>query len=618
MLDLSDKRLAAERDRYGLTKTQDYLPTELGPAPVDAYGMAANPATAALSDAARQLLDALTPLQEATKKLEAIQVYEGPVGGEFDTGLRPTAPDPAALAAAQEEVRSTQRRYLLLRNEKEAGFPVLASFAAYDFLHTYNLKGVRQNLETVSRGSAGGDQTAELVAGDVFQRLENIAKVRAALADGSLNVWSADNLVGMAKAGLGVTPGSLEDRIVDQKVADDKSDRMLRDLFIGVLAMALGLLAAPLTSGGSVAVAAGVAATAGGAGLSATLAIEHIQQYQLEKAANATDFDKARVLSSADPSLFWLALDVVLAGLDIAAAAKVFAKLAPLARQAVHGAGQEAKAALDLLEKTAEADAPALGRTVRQSAETTQAGAASATAKMPPRTAVPELATLPGGRHAMPPHATAAQEARLARLLDSAEDAGILLDDHQFAELRRRLAATADASSLDRELAKLEKELQLKRDVQNIFHEGQQLADPRSEGALEGTHDVGTTTKPRLKELSDAEMLAAELTKAKGPRPPGHEAHHIIPKGMKEADEAREILREAGIGINDVENGIWLPKDSSVPNVSTVEIHSKVHTSRAIKNMTAELREGAKEGPEGVRRALQRISETLSSGRFER
>ena len=369
MLDLSGKRVAAERDHYGLTKTQDYLPTELGPVPVDAYGMAAGPATAALADAARQLLDALTPLQEATKKLEAIQVDESPGTWEFDIGQRPTAPDPAALAAAQQEVRSTQRRYLLLRNEKETGFPVLASFAAYKFLHTYDLKGVRENLETVARGAAGGDQSAALVAGDVFQKLENITTVRAALAGGSLNVWSADNLIAMTKDGLGVTPGSLEDRIVDQKVADDQSDRMLRDLFIGVFALALGLIAAPLTGGGSMAVAAGAVATAGSVGLSASLAIQHAQQYQLDNAANATDFDKARVISSADPSLFWLALDVVLVGLDIAAAAKVFAKLAPLARQAVRASGKEAKAALDVLEKTAEAEAPALGAPVRKSAE---------------------------------------------------------------------------------------------------------------------------------------------------------------------------------------------------------------------------------------------------------
>jgi hypothetical protein len=138
------------------------------------------------------------------------------------------------------------------------------------------------------------------------------------------------------------------------------------------------------------------------------------------------------------------------------------------------------------------------------------------------------------------------------------------------------------------------------------------------EEMLEGTHATGTTTKPRTATLTDAEQLAANLTKEIGPRPPGHEAHHIVPKGMKEADEARDILRDAGIGINDVENGIWLPRDTSVPNEVISEIHSKVHTKRAIRLITDQLREGAKGGPAGVRKALREIRRTLSDLKFER
>ena len=85
-----------------------------------------------------------------------------------------------------------------------------------------------------------------------------------------------------------------------------------------------------------------------------------------------------------------------------------------------------------------------------------------------------------------------------------------------------------------------------------------------------------------------------------------------MPKGMKEAKRAREILAEAGIGINDAENGIWLPKDTSTVNELTSDIHSKVHTARIIRVITEQLEEGAKDGPEGVRRALKIIQRTLS------
>jgi hypothetical protein len=118
--------------------------------------------------------------------------------------------------------------------------------------------------------------------------------------------------------------------------------------------------------------------------------------------------------------------------------------------------------------------------------------------------------------------------------------------------------------------------------------------------------------------MSDAEVLAANLTKTVGPRPVGHEAHHIIMKKAEGAEEAREILDKAGIGINDAENGIWLPKDSSVANPLTTDIHSKMHTDIAIEEITSRLREGAKDGPEGVRRALQEIRKSIAEDRYIR
>jgi hypothetical protein len=87
---------------------------------------------------------------------------------------------------------------------------------------------------------------------------------------------------------------------------------------------------------------------------------------------------------------------------------------------------------------------------------------------------------------------------------------------------------------------------------------------------------------------------------------------------MQEAKEARQILQRAGIGINDAENGIWLAKDPSIPNELAGEIHSKVHTPRAIRLMTDKLREAAKEGPAGVRRALREIYRSMSDLKFER
>jgi hypothetical protein len=370
MLKFSEGRVTEERDKYGLAKTESTYYGELGPQPVEGYSMVDTTSTRALATAARQLVDALGPLQEAQKKLEAIQPAEVPGTYEFDIGSRPEPPDPALLAAAQEEVKLAQERYLLLRHEKELLFPVLASFAGYDFLHTHELKGVRHNLEQIGQGAAGGDATATILGGDVFQKLDNIATVRAALQGHKLDVWAADNLVRYTKMDLGVAPGSLEDRIVDQKVSDDQSEHMLRNIFIGTLAFALGLLAAPLSGGGSLAVAAGVAATAGSTALSGYLAFEHLQEYRLEKAAHGTDFEKANAISSEDPSLFWLALDIVGFAVDIGVAAKAFGNLRGVARQALNASAEDAEKALAELRKAAEAETKnrAVGESVERAA----------------------------------------------------------------------------------------------------------------------------------------------------------------------------------------------------------------------------------------------------------
>jgi hypothetical protein len=371
MLGFSEKRLLDERDRYGLTATETTSTVYTEHGPVDttdtSYGMAANPQTAAMAAAAKQLAAALDRLQPAVRRLNLATPYEGPA---FEFYIGGPEPDPKELEAAQAQVKQALGQYVALYKEKVTAFPILGSFADFDNLDEYAMKNTRARLEEVARGAAGGDRTAALVSGDLHKKLANIATIRAALGSGELNIWAADNLVSRTKAEHGVAPGSIEDGIVNQQVAQDASDRMLHDILIGALSFALGLIAIPLTAGSSIlAVGAGAAAATGGVVLSINLAMEHIEEYQLSSAASATDFEKSRSISSTDPSMIWLALDIIGVGLDVAAAARVFARLAPLARQAVRVGQDGAKPALTTLEVAAEAEKPGLGAPVRRAAE---------------------------------------------------------------------------------------------------------------------------------------------------------------------------------------------------------------------------------------------------------
>jgi hypothetical protein len=54
-------------------------------------------------------------------------------------------------------------------------------------------------------------------------------------------------------------------------------------------------------------------------------------------------------------------------------------------------------------------------------------------------------------------------------------------------------------------------------------------------------------------------------------------AHHIVAGRAPQAAEARRVLERYGIGINDPSNGVFLPKNLSVPNPNGAYVHSILH-----------------------------------------
>jgi hypothetical protein len=212
---------------------------------------------------------------------------------------------------------------------------------------------------------------------------------------------------------------------------------------------------------------------------------------------------------------------------------------------------------------------------------------------------------------AFPKFATPDQIARMERVVAIAERSRGALKTQALSEY---LMSQKNVAELESVIQNFEAQVAKNAEV---------LADTAEVGRSANVHPPesghSSGTKIRTVEMTDAELLASRLEEAYGARPIGHEAHHVIPKGMKDAAEAREILSRCEIGINDLENGVWLPKDPSVPNVSVTEVHSKVHTSRALRLMTEELREAERVGgPSGVRRALAAIRSKLSEGYYAR
>jgi hypothetical protein len=113
--------------------------------------------------------------------------------------------------------------------------------------------------------------------------------------------------------------------------------------------------------------------------------------------------------------------------------------------------------------------------------------------------------------------------------------------------------------------------------------------------------------------VPSSRVLGQNLEDAGITRPADSAAHHIVAGTDARAAEARAILQNEGIGINDAENGVFLPKNSSVPNPTGAQVHSVVHTNVYYNAVNAALRNA----PAGtIRDVLTDIANQLSGGAF--
>ena len=101
----------------------------------------------------------------------------------------------------------------------------------------------------------------------------------------------------------------------------------------------------------------------------------------------------------------------------------------------------------------------------------------------------------------------------------------------------------------------------------------------------------------------------------RGPPPdPSYQAHHIVAKKDKRAQDARDILDRYGVSLNDPVNGAWLPANSNSPKANNAVVHSTLHTDNYYDYVETEL-SGA-QSREDVIRVLERVGDELEQGSF--
>ena len=217
------------------------------------------------------------------------------------------------LVAQAEEVHSE------LIVDKTERFAVLASYK--------KVSGEKTNVDPGGLEKLAVGPVAGQIGPRIFETKKNIATTLTKLGDKDLSIWKEPRLVQLTMPQMLVVPGSWRERAVEEEAAD-ASRPSWKDWALMAVTFALVALTFIPTGGGSALVGGIViAAELGGLALDIYLISEQIEQYQLDKAKASTDLDKAHAVSASEPTLFWLAVDIIATAVGLGLAAKTFKEI---------------------------------------------------------------------------------------------------------------------------------------------------------------------------------------------------------------------------------------------------------------------------------------------------
>ncbi len=163
------------------------------------------------------------------------------------------------------------------------------------------------------------DEIKSIMLSYIADRREDIATTREDLADDPMLIFKLDDLLKAAYEQQQIEPGGIHDQIITDRRRQISRDEAIIKILVAVFAVALGLLT---FGGGTIAVIGAV----GAFGISAFQAIQEFKEYETKHAAYGSG------LLSDDPSIGWVVVAVIGAGLDLGAAVAAVKALAPAAK----------------------------------------------------------------------------------------------------------------------------------------------------------------------------------------------------------------------------------------------------------------------------------------------
>lgn len=194
------------------------------------------------------------------------------------------------------------------------------------------------DLELSDLWSTDKSQLRNTIGGTIRDRLSDIHASRKSIAEDPDVIWSLDQLLAAAKQMYAIKKGSALDKLIDDK-AEEETESVW-----GIILMALGFAFAILTMGSGTILLIGIVGGIAVGGAELTIAAI---EYDLKSTHSATDFDRAKALSS-DPSLFWLVVGAAFVAADIFGVTKILraAKAATKVKSGVKASREEFEAAL--------------------------------------------------------------------------------------------------------------------------------------------------------------------------------------------------------------------------------------------------------------------------------
>jgi hypothetical protein len=365
----SEAKAEAEKLRYGLERTTEstvtYRRDGEGGTVADyksttTHSMEDQLPGQGLAGAAKDLLAKRTEVDDIVRRQASLYEVQ-PAFSEYETpDLYVPSEHQAEFDRLGKDIADKRGELALLEGIYQDRYPVLARISA-------DVSALKQ----VAQGPSG--RTAEVLNEQIFGTLDNIAQVRGELRPGGdVKIWKLPDIVALAKSASGCNDSTslarMRTRLVNDKVQQVEDDEFWRNLVLGALAIGLAVLAAIPSGGSSLIAGAAVVAGLGSFALSAFQAAEHLDQYMIEKAMAGSDLDRARAIGASDPSLFWLAIDIVGAMADLGPAVRGTKAMLTAGRSAFRSVSGAARRFLAATPEAAAAELATL-RKVAQGAE---------------------------------------------------------------------------------------------------------------------------------------------------------------------------------------------------------------------------------------------------------